>query len=156
MTITLEHIGRRVYLRGNTYPIKREIHGIGGHWDADAGAWWVGSGKAEDVAAIVAKVASAASALPVASGEMVPVSGNTYPVRDRLRDLGGRWDAASKTWLIPASRIDLANQAVSSATSAPRRVSRRLPDGTWAAKHGRCWECGHVGLINSDGECGRC
>lgn len=44
-TLTLDHQGRRVYLRGNTFPIKDQIRAQGGRWDADKKAWWVGAGK---------------------------------------------------------------------------------------------------------------
>jgi hypothetical protein len=43
--ITLEKQGRRVYLIGNTYPIKDQIKNAGGKWDADRKAWWVGVAK---------------------------------------------------------------------------------------------------------------
>lgn len=41
-----------------------------------------------------------------AAEAMVAVEGNTYPVKDALRALGGRWDAAAKVWRVPASRGD--------------------------------------------------
>ena len=28
-------------------------------------------------------------------------TGNTYPIRDAIKSLGGRWDAASKSWIVP-------------------------------------------------------
>lgn len=55
MNITLERVGRRTYLRGETFPVKDSIKDAGGHWDADARAWWLGdNAKAE----IIAKRAS--------------------------------------------------------------------------------------------------
>lgn len=29
-------------------------------------------------------------------------TGNTYPIRDAIKSLGGRWDAAAKAWQVPA------------------------------------------------------
>lgn len=29
-------------------------------------------------------------------------TGNTYPIRDAIKSLGGRWDAARKAWVVPA------------------------------------------------------
>ena len=29
------------------------------------------------------------------------LSGNTYPVRDEIKRMGGQWDAATKTWTVP-------------------------------------------------------
>ncbi len=28
------------------------------------------------------------------------ISGNTYPVKDKIKQLGGRWDAQNKVWII--------------------------------------------------------
>ncbi len=39
--ITPERIGRRVYLRGNTYQYKGALKDLGAKWDRDQRAWWV-------------------------------------------------------------------------------------------------------------------
>ncbi len=36
---------------------------------------------------------------------MVPLNGNTYPIRSQLWELGGRFDPKAKVWLVPAVRI---------------------------------------------------
>lgn len=41
MGITVEKVGRRHYLLGDTYGIKDRIKAAGGHWDGDRRAWWV-------------------------------------------------------------------------------------------------------------------
>ena len=28
-------------------------------------------------------------------------SGNTYPIRDAIKSLGGKWDATRKVWIVP-------------------------------------------------------
>lgn len=28
-------------------------------------------------------------------------SGNTYPIRDAIKSLGGKWDAQRKVWIVP-------------------------------------------------------
>jgi hypothetical protein len=28
-------------------------------------------------------------------------TGNTYPIRDAIKALGGKWDAARKAWIVP-------------------------------------------------------
>jgi hypothetical protein len=28
-------------------------------------------------------------------------SGNTYPIRDAIKSLGGRWDPQRKVWIVP-------------------------------------------------------
>lgn len=63
--IQLETVGRRVYLRGNTYPIKDRLRDAGAKWDADAKAWYVGTQRralAEQLAAQVAQAPSAGAA----------------------------------------------------------------------------------------------
>ena len=29
-------------------------------------------------------------------------TGNTYPIRNAIKSLGGKWDAARKAWIVPA------------------------------------------------------
>lgn len=51
MTIEVDRIGRRSYLRGNTYAIKDALRAAGAHWDAEQRAWWIGSdAKARELA----------------------------------------------------------------------------------------------------------
>ena len=40
------------------------------------------------------------------------ITGNTFPVKDQLRALGGRWDAVSKGWWVPAEKADEARALV--------------------------------------------
>ena len=47
--IELKKEGRRVYVVGNTFPIKSAIKDAGGHWDADRKAWWIGAGKVAEI-----------------------------------------------------------------------------------------------------------
>lgn len=47
--ITLQTEGRRVYIIGNSFPIKEQIKSAGGHWDSDRKAWWIGAGKKEEI-----------------------------------------------------------------------------------------------------------
>lgn len=66
--ITLSRENSRIYIVGDTYSIKSQIKAIGGHWDADRKAWWVGLAKAEAVEKLVEST-SAAAATP---GERKP------------------------------------------------------------------------------------
>lgn len=34
----------------------------------------------------------------------VLITGNTFPVKDQLKALGGRWDAGAKGWRVPADK----------------------------------------------------
>lgn len=52
MTITIERIGRRSYIRGNTYAFKDKLRGAGANWDAEQRCWWISNkDKAEAVVA---------------------------------------------------------------------------------------------------------
>lgn len=54
---------------------------------------------------------------------MIAITGNTYPVKDRLKALGARWNPGLKAWMISEDRAEQARQIVSAApasTSAPR------------------------------------
>jgi hypothetical protein len=53
------------------------------------------------------------------------ITGNTFPVKDQLRALGGRWDADEKGWRVPADKADEARQLVAGAgpkSPAPARA----------------------------------
>jgi hypothetical protein len=52
----------------------------------------------------------------------VAISGNTYPVKDQIKALGGRWNADQKAWMVPAEKADQARRLVSGApkSSAPQ------------------------------------
>lgn len=41
--------------------------------------------------------------------------GNTYPVRAKLKELGCRWDAASRGWRVPKGLEDVAKDILASA-----------------------------------------
>jgi hypothetical protein len=111
--ISIEQIGRRHYVRGNTYPIKDELRSRGCRWDAGAKAWW--TGKADVAAEIVATIVAppAAPRPEIKPGEtFVAVDGNTYPVKDQLRAMGGRWDGGAKVWMVPSSQAGAAKALV--------------------------------------------
>ena len=84
---------------------------------------------------------------------MVAVSGNTFPVKEKIKALGGRWNGDRKCWMVPADKADQAKALVAVAPRtkrsgfAPRASSgfRRfecddccdmVTSGT------RCWETG--------------
>lgn len=62
------------------------------------------------------------------------ITGNTYPVRDQLRALGGTWDAAAKGWRVPADKADAARRLVSGSARTNVRPSIR--------RGGLCTRCG--------------
>lgn len=51
----------------------------------------------------------------------VLITGNTFPVKDQIKALGGKWDAYAKGWLVPADKADEARALVGGAPApAPR------------------------------------
>lgn len=42
----------------------------------------------------------------------VRITGNTFPVRQRLRDLGGEWDPVHRCWRVPEDKAEAARRAV--------------------------------------------
>lgn len=47
-----ERQGQRVYLLGDTYPVKDRIKAVGGTWDGGRRAWWFGAAKAAEAEAL--------------------------------------------------------------------------------------------------------
>ena len=91
-----------------------------------------------------------------ATQSLVPVIGNTYPVKDALKSLGARWNADKKCWMIAADKAAQATIIVNGsrrtpANSRPARTQSRSYGGFWTcptcgeehtASVTRCWECG--------------
>lgn len=68
--MSIESVGSRLYVTGNTYSIKDRLKSIGCHWDADRKQWWIGKAKQAELAAIV----STAAAQATASGYVKPTA----------------------------------------------------------------------------------
>lgn len=85
------------------------------------------------------------------------VTGNTYPVKDDLKRLGGTWDATAKGWRVPPERLAEARALVApaKATTPVRRpsptASRRpfRPCGYPGCNPHNCDQCDGAGY--SDG-----
>lgn len=82
--------------------------------------------------------------------QTVLVTGNTYPVKDQIKALGGRWDAAAKGWRVPADRAAEAQRLAGGATAAPRKI-RSTTRGTWTG----C-RCGSVEEYERANDCASC
>jgi hypothetical protein len=79
------------------------------------------------------------------------ITGNTYPVKDKIKALGGRWNAAAAGWDVPDTvaedcRRIVAEQREPARTSRPSRSSRYRSNYTrfagggehYVNKRGRC------------------
>ena len=146
--------GRRVYVLGNTYPFKDKLRGMGFKFDGDRRAWWIGKrsfAKIEDRVESLAnpdlsilpnlntvlKLGPAIEAY-AAHGRLY-LQGNTFPIKDRLKALGFRWD--SKNWFIDdylwgqvkseveslAKRVMPKEKPQPGPSRAPQGPSRRRP-----------------------------
>lgn len=95
----------------------------------------------------------------------IAITGNTYPVKEQIKALGGRWNAETKTWMVPADKADAARRLVSSAPKTSRnfgygsyrtigqRQNDRMRRTGWTgcscgSIEGRprasdCWSCQH-------------
>lgn len=83
----------------------------------------------------------------------IEIRGNTYPVKEQLRKLGGQWDAAKKCWLVPETKAEEARKLVATVppkSSAGYRKQRRgTPTGCSCGsveefpKASDCWTCKH-------------
>lgn len=51
--------------------------------------------------------------------EMIPLSGNTYPIRKQLKSLGGEFNSAAKAWMLPADRIAEARKLLDNGRGEP-------------------------------------
>ena len=68
----------------------------------------------------------------------VLITGNTYPVKDQLRALGGRWDPGTKGWRVPAAKAAEARALV----GVPARRHRGWrPCGYPGCHPAHCDEC---------------
>ncbi len=58
--------------------------------------------------------------------QQIAITGNTYPVRSALRELGGVWNKDLTAWMVPMDKADTARELVKSAPAkAPRRYAQR-------------------------------
>lgn len=72
MAVSIEKQGARLYFVGDTYPIKDRIKQLGGHWDGDRKAWWIGATKAEQAQSLVSSSVSSSGASSESKKSGVP------------------------------------------------------------------------------------
>jgi hypothetical protein len=77
-----------------------------------------------------------AAVLPPGALPPVVVQGNTFPVKDQLKALGGKWDPVSRAWTVPADKAAEAQALVAQNTQPTSQGAR--PN----QKMGRCAACG--------------
>ena len=55
------------------------------------------------------------------------ITGNTYPVKDSIKALGGRWNKTAKGWEVPDEQAEAARAIVTSAGPAEPYTPTRRP-----------------------------
>lgn len=84
----------------------------------------------------------------------VAITGNTYPVKDQIKALGGKWNNDSKCWMVPADKADEARKLVAGSGGNVGKPS--------AFRRTTCTVCGHKAtnrygdVIYRSGECRDC
>lgn len=85
----------------------------------------------------------------------VLITGNTYPVRLQMRDLGGVWNKPAQGWDIPAAKADEARALVAGTGSRPAsrgRFAARPPRSRYGSSYTRFAGGGEV-FTNLQGRC---
>jgi hypothetical protein len=82
---------------------------------------------------------------------MTEITGNTYPVRDKLKALGARWDAARKCWIVADNKADEARALIPAESAVPAGRHRIYPSRQGSRV---CKDCGCK--INYGVYCGKC
>ena len=82
----------------------------------------------------------------------IAITGNTYPVKDRIKALGGRWNADLKAWMVPADKAAEAQRLVSGAGPTRGRVPQieRRPGGSMYRNGQSYWHRGVFVLGDDD------
>lgn len=59
---------------------------------------------------------------------LIPLIGNTYPLRLEIRKLGGKWDANLKCWLVPSDKhAELTEKVLANTPANPYENSTYVP-----------------------------
>jgi len=87
MNIQIQEEGARLYIAGNSFPIKDSIKAAGGHWDADRKQWWVGKVKKETIEKAIEKASAAPEVGPESKVKgKVEYKGKKYYVLATAKD----------------------------------------------------------------------
>lgn len=88
---------------------------------------------------------------------LIPITGNTFPVKDQLKALGAKWNPDEKAWMIAEGKAEQARAIVAGApASAPRSMGAR----SGGYRPSRCRSCGaaptRYNPIYRSGDCKDC
>jgi hypothetical protein len=74
---------------------------------------------------------------------MVAITGNTFPVKDQIKALGGRWNPDEKAWMVPETKADEARSLVAAGAVSQKTLNNYRPH--------KCVVCGTVERRNARG-----
>ncbi len=177
--VSLDHVGARVYVVGNTFAIKAQLKEAGCHWDTDRKQWWIGIAKRDSIASIVGesdgkeiKTSKEELADRPCSGK-VEYKGRTYYVIGQSDKTGKLWltvlDCSIDFWALTSdckwvkryqSRQEWDGRRYSGKTvevhQTVGKIRRFIESEKTAVKSGaeRCCECGKTGDLVRDLEDG--
>jgi hypothetical protein len=82
---------------------------------------------------------------------MTSITGNTYPVKEQLKQLGARWNKAQRAWIVADDKAEQAREIVA---SAPAKRSNRSTSGRSyrSAYGGRCEDAPCCGCCGPSGD----
>lgn len=83
---------------------------------------------------------------------MIAIKGNTFPVKDKLRALGGRWDADEKVWKVPPAKAEEARKLVENAPKQEATGKCAKCKRPVKPPFTVCYGCKQ----NADGKCAKC
>ena len=86
--IELESCGKRVYVVGNSFPIKDRLKSAGCHWDGERRQWWIGANKRSEVERIVGSASGDAVESATENADDIKVIGKA---RYKGRNYYVRW-----------------------------------------------------------------
>jgi hypothetical protein len=122
-----------VEIPGNTYAVRAELKALGATWDSVGRKWRIALEKLAQASAIVNNQGKAAPEMLAAAKRdasksltvedlddpfeqegprLVPITGNTYPVKDALKAIGATWDKDRRSWMIREEKADYARAIV--------------------------------------------
>lgn len=91
--------GNRIYVTGNTYPIRDALRSVGAKWDPTSKRWWVVPAKRQEVEAVLASNASstASSSPSNVPGDQAAVAGKAR-YKGKLYYIAGRVERGRSVW----------------------------------------------------------
>lgn len=78
------------------------------------------------------------------TSQMFPILGNTYPVKDRLKAIGCRWNPDKKCWMAPPDKVAEAT-AIRDSAPAKTPYSGSRGNSGFRSRRAECDDCGEYG-----------